>query len=169
MNNLKNFKTADLCDEYSDSLQIAEPGFISFGGESRFCGAISTVKCYEDNSRVREQLSIPGQGRVLMVDAGGSRRCAMLGDLLAAMAIQNGWSGIVTHGMIRDSEDIALMPLGVMALGTHPKKSDKQGVGEIDSPIVFSGIQCRPGDYVYADADGIIVSAEPLIKPANMG
>lgn len=161
--NQTDFKTADLCDEFSSSLQIVEPGYHHFGGHKKFCGEISTIKCFEDNSMVREQLSNPGRGRVLVVDAGGSRRCAMLGDLLAAMAVQNGWSGVIMHGMIRDSGDIAHMPLGVMALGVHPKKSEKQNIGDIDIPVCFGCTRFNPGDWIYADHDGIIVAQQPLI------
>ncbi len=164
MNNTQGFKTADLCDDYAECLQIAEPGYRHYGGISKFYGEISTVKCFEDNSMVRQQLSTPGHGRVLVVDAGGSRRCAMLGDLLASMAIQNGWRGIIMHGMIRDSEDIAQMPVGVMALGTHPKKSEKQGICDIDIAVNFAGICFQPGEQVYADHDGIIVAQQPLIE-----
>ena len=160
--NQPDFKTADLCDEYADALQIAEPGYRSYGGKEKFYGEISTVKCFEDNSMVRQQLSTPGHGRVLVVDAGGSTRCAMLGDLLASMAIQNGWNGVIMHGMIRDSEDIQQMPLGVMALGTHPKKSEKRDVGDIDIEIDFSNLRISPGDWVYADHDGIIVAQQKL-------
>jgi regulator of ribonuclease activity A len=158
-----DFKTADLCDEYEGALQIIDPGYRGFGGKAKFYGEISTVKCFEDNSRVRQQLSTPGRGRVLVVDAAGSNRCAMLGDLLAAMAIQNGWSGIIMHGMIRDSEDIGQMPIGVMALGTHPRKSEKHDIGDIDIEIDFSGVRINPGDWVYADHDGIIVAQQKLL------
>ncbi len=160
--NQPDFKTADLCDEWVDELQIVEPGFRHFGGHQKFCGEISTVQCYEDNSKVRQQLSTPGRGRVLVVDAGGSRRCAMLGDLLAAMAIQNGWSGVIMHGLIRDSDDIRQMPIGVMAQGTHPKKSDKRGLGDIDVLVNFHGAHFTPGHWVYADHDGILVAAQKL-------
>ena len=156
------FKTADLSDEYPGSLQIAEPGFIDFGGNTVFHGAISTVKCYEDNSRVREQLSTPGEGRVLVVDAGGSRRCAMLGDVLAQMGVDNGWAGVVMFGMIRDSHDIGQMPIGVKALGVYPKKSEKRNVGDIDIDVFFHGVRFHPGEFLYADHDGIIVSAAAL-------
>jgi len=159
---LQLFKTADICDEFSASLQIAEPGFKSYGGNNVFSGAISTVKCFEDNSKVRQQLSSAGNGRVLVVDAGGSKRCAMLGDMLAALAIENGWSGIIMHGMIRDSEDISRMPIGVMALGTHPKKSEKKDHGDIDIELHFSGIEWTPGNWVYADHDGIILAKKEL-------
>ena len=161
--NEDNFKTADLCDDFADSLQIVEPGYRSYGGKLRFCGEVSTVKCFEDNSKVRQQLSTPGRGRVLVVDAGGSRRCAMLGDLLAAMAIQNGWNGVIMHGLIRDTEDIGQMPLGVMALGAHPRKSEKRDIGDIDVPVCFGCARFSPGDWVYADHDGIIVAQQKLI------
>lgn len=157
------FKTADLCDDYSDDLQIVEPGFISFGGNSFFSGPISTIKCFEDNSRVREQLSTPGEGRVLVVDAGGSRRCAMLGDLLAAKAVENGWSGVVMYSLIRDSAEIGTMPLGVKALGTHPLKSEKKNQGEIDLRVTFGGVTFTPGEWLYADEDGIVVSKKALL------
>jgi len=156
------FKTADLCDDYPDGLQICEPGFSSFGGRARFRGRISTIKCFEDNSLVREAVAEPGEGRVLVVDAGGSRRCAMLGDLLAAKAVENGWSGVLMYGLIRDSADIAGMDLGVMALGTIPLKSVKKGVGERDVPVRFAGVVFRPGEYLYADEDGIVCSAAEL-------
>ncbi|MCB1722405.1 MAG: ribonuclease E activity regulator RraA [Gammaproteobacteria bacterium] len=158
-----SFKTADLCDEHADRIQICDPEFTSFGGRVRFHGPVSTIRCFEDNSRVREAVGEPGHGRVLVVDAGGSRRCAMLGDLLAAKAVENGWSGVVMNGMIRDSADIAAMDLGVKALGTHPLKSVKRGVGERDVPVRFAGVTFTPGGHVYADEDGVICSDEPLI------
>lgn len=157
------FKTADLCDEHSDKLQICEPGFASFGGRPRFHGAISTIKCFEDNSLVREAVGEPGDGRVLVVDAGGSRRCAMLGDMLAEKAVKNGWAGVIMNGLIRDSADIAAMDLGVRALGTHPLKSVKKGVGERDVPVRFAGVNFAPGQFVYADEDGIICSERPIL------
>jgi regulator of ribonuclease activity A len=158
-----SFKTADLCDEYSDSLQICEPGFSDFGGRRRFFGQISTIKCYEDNSLVREAVAEPGEGRVLVVDAGGSLRCAMLGDLLAAKAVAKGWSGVLMYGLIRDSADIAQMDLGVKALGTCPLKSVKKGVGERDVVVRFAGVNFSPGSYLYADEDGIVCSDARLL------
>ncbi|MDJ0833049.1 MAG: ribonuclease E activity regulator RraA [Gammaproteobacteria bacterium] len=155
-------KTADLCDEFCDVLDIVEPGFLMFGGNPTFSGPISTVKCFEDNSKVREQLSSPGHGRVLVVDAGGSRRCAMLGDMLAAMAVDNHWAGVIMYGLIRDSDDINQMPIGVRALGTHPKKSEKKNTGEIDVEVSFHGVSFKPGEYLYADHDGIVVSSKNL-------
>lgn len=161
------YPTADFCDLYCDQLQILEPGLRHFGGQHAFHGPISTVKCFEDNSRVREQLQTSGEGRVLVVDAGGSPRCAMLGDLLAALAIDNHWSAVILHGMIRDSAAIAEMPLGVMARGTHPKKSDKQGIGQVDIPLRFDGVDFRPGEWLYADEDGVILSPAPLPAPGS--
>jgi len=158
-----SFQTADLCDEYTESLQICEPGFSHFGGRSRFFGQISTIKCFEDNSLVRDAVGEPGEGRVLVVDAGGSLRCAMLGDLLAAKAAANGWSGVLMNGLIRDSVDIAQMDLGVMALGTYPLKSVKRGLGERDVVVRFAGVTFVPGEYLYADEDGIVCSASALL------
>ncbi len=158
-----NFKTADLCDDHSATLQICEPIFSSYGGRARFFGRISTIKCFEDNSLVREAVAEPGDGRVLVVDAGGSLRCAMLGDLLAAKAVENGWSGVIMYGLIRDSVDIAGMDLGVKALGTFPLKSVKKGIGERDVGVRFAGVRFSPGSHVYADEDGIVCSDMPLL------
>jgi regulator of ribonuclease activity A len=159
------FKTADLCDDFADQVHVVEPGFSNFGGHSVFYGPISTIKCHEDNSKVRQQLSTPGNGRVLVVDAGGSKRCAMLGDILAQKGVDNGWAGVVMYGQIRDSHDIGQMPIGVKALGTHPMKSEKRDIGEIDVPVKFGGVTFNPGEFVYADHDGMIVSANELPLP----
>ena len=158
-----SFKTADLCDEYPDSLHVCELTFSSFGGRARFFGQISTIKCFEDNSLVREAVAEPGDGRVLVVDAGGSRRCAMLGDLLAAKAAAKGWSGVLMYGLIRDSAEIAEMDLGVKALGTCPLKSVKKGIGERDVAVRFAGVTFVPGEYLYADEDGIVCSPAALL------
>ena len=157
------FKTADLCDENAHGVQVCNPGFSSFGGRARFFGGVSTIKCFEDNSRVREAVAEAGEGRVLVVDAGGSLRCAMLGDMLAAKAVQNGWAGVIMNGLIRDSADIRDMDLGVMALGTYPLKSVKKGIGERDVDVAFAGVRFSPGAYVYADEDGILCSDSPLL------
>lgn len=157
------FRTADLCDAHAEDLQICEPLFRDFGGRAAFAGSIATVQCFEDNTRVREALESPGAGRVLVVDAGGSLRCAMLGDNLAQLAIDHGWAGILLYGCIRDSADIARMDLGVKALTTHPKKSEKRGEGRRDLPVRFAGVEFRPGAWLYADADGVIVAARRLL------
>ena len=156
-------KTADLYDQHEDSLRVCAPLFRDFGGPRRFSGQVATIKCFEDNSLVKAALAEPGEGKVLVVDAGGSLRCAMLGDMIAASAVKNGWQGVVMFGCIRDSADIARMSLGVKALATHPRKSQKRGEGQRDIPVSFGDIIFRPGDFLYADEDGIVVAGEPLI------
>lgn len=159
------FKTADLCDQYSDELDVCEPVFRDYGGKVRFAGPVATIKCFEDNSRVRELVAEQGQGRIAVIDAGGSIRRAVLGDLLARSAADQGWSGFVIYGCIRDAAEIAQMPIGVRALGTLPLKTDKRGEGQRDLPVRFAGATFRPGDWVYADEDGIIVARRSL--PGN--
>ncbi len=157
-----DIKTADLYDRYEDALRVCEPIFRDFGGRVRFGGPIVTVKCFEDNSQVKSTLAEPGAGRVLVVDAGGSLRCAMLGDLIAASAVENGWAGVILFGCIRDSLEIGGMPLGVKALATNPRKSQRRGEGQRDIPVTFAGVRFSPGDHVYCDEDGIVVSTESL-------
>ena len=137
--------------------------FRSFGGKSAFHGPITTLKVFEDNSLVRTALEGPGNGRVLLIDAGGSRRCAMVGDQLAVLGVNNGWAGIVVYGCIRDAKAIASMPIGVFALGTHPRKSVKKGVGDVDIPVTFGGVTFTPGDVLYADEDGVVVASRDLV------
>ena len=158
------FKTADLCDEFSNRshFQIAEPIFRAYGGKSSFSGQITTLKIFEDNTLVRELLEQKVKNRVLVIDGGGSHRCALLGDNLAKLAIDNGWNGVIVYGCIRDSADIGDMPLGIRALHTHPLKSHKRGVGEIDVLVTFAGVNFKSNHFVYADEDGIIVSADAL-------
>ena len=158
------FKTADLLDDNEDkTLQVVQPGFLSYGGNKRFSGPISTIKTFEDNSLVREAVAEAGNGRVLVIDSGGSTRCAMLGDMLAAKAMNNGWSGVVIYGLIRDSADINEMALGVKALGTIPIKSVKRGAGYRDETVHFHDADFVPGHYLYSDEDGIILSADALL------
>lgn len=154
--------TADLYDEYGDDLQIATPMFNNYGGNKVFSGVISTVKCHEDNSFVRSTLEQPGEGKVLIVDGGGSLRCALLGDMLAELGIKNGWAGIIVYGCIRDSAVIGKMDIGVKGLNTNPKKSLKKNIGELDIPVSFAGVDFVPGHYIYADEDGFVVSAKQL-------
>jgi regulator of ribonuclease activity A len=156
------FKTADLCDAFSAELQIAAPIFQRFGGRASFCGPASTVKCFEDNSRVKEAVGEAGNGRVLVVDAGGSLRCAVLGDLLAKQALDNGWSGVVVHGCIRDAADMAEFNLGVIALASMPLRSDRKSEGQRDIPIQIPGARIKPGDWVYADEDGMVIAGRKL-------
>jgi regulator of ribonuclease activity A len=156
------YKTADLCDRFADVVQVVEEDFINFGGRDRFWGEMETVRAFEDNSLVRECLSRNGEGKVLVVDGGASMRRAMLGDNLAALAIEHGWSGVVVNGCIRDASDIMEMDIGVMALGTCPLKTDKRGLGDHNVTVRFGGVDFKPGQYVYADEDGIIVSPKAL-------
>lgn len=157
-----SYSTPDLCDAYPDLVDVVEPIFSNLGGRESFGGQVVTIKCFEDNSLVKEEVDKPGQGKVLVVDAGGSFRCAMLGDQLAGKALANGWEGIIVYGCIRDVDIINELNLGVQALGTHPRKSEKRGVGEYQLPVSFAGVTFVPGDYVYADNNGIIVTPEPL-------
>jgi len=150
--------TADICDQ-NDDAQVASPMFRGFGGRAAFGGPISTVKVFEDNVLVRTALEEPGDGRVLVVDGGGSLRCALLGDRLAELGRDNGWSGVIVYGCIRDAAPIADMDIGVQALATHPKKTNKRGEGQRDIPVTFAGVTFTPGAFVYADEDGVVVTA----------
>jgi regulator of ribonuclease activity A len=152
------FTTADLYDRHEQEVQVAEPVFRDYGGQRCFAGVIATVRTREDNSQVRAALEEAGNGRVLVVDGGGSMRCALAGDRLAQLALQNGWTGIVVFGCIRDSAAIAGLNIGVKALGTNPRRSAKLGAGELGVPVIFAGVTFRPGAWLYADADGILVS-----------
>jgi len=156
------FATADLCDAYEGEVTVLEPMFAHFGGVSQFHGRVQTVKVFEDNVLVKAQLATPGEGRVLVVDGGGSLRCALLGDLLAQMAIDNGWVGVLVFGAIRDSGPISAMPIGVMALGSHPRKSVKKGAGDVGIALTFAGQTIHPGAWLYADDDGVILADRPL-------
>ncbi|MFA0811496.1 ribonuclease E activity regulator RraA [Microbulbifer epialgicus] len=157
-----SISTPDLCDAHGDEIQVVEPMFINYGGREHFGGQIETIKCFEDNSFVRELVAEPGYGKVLVVDAGGSMRRACLGDMLAEKAVINGWEGIVMFGCIRDVDEISSLDLGVQALGTHPMKTEKKGIGERGRSVTFGGVTFRPGDYLYADNNGIIVADKPL-------
>lgn len=160
------FLTTDLCDGHEEAiggdLRIVAPMFRSYGGRAAFCGPIATLKLFEDNSLVRKAVEQPGEGRVLVIDGGGSLRRALVGDQLAALGVKNGWSGIVVYGCIRDSRAIAQMGIGVFALATHPQKTVKRNVGEQDVPVTFGGVTFHPGEWLYADEDGVLVSRVPL-------
>ncbi len=161
------FHTADLCDKYEERLRagrvrVVEPMFNAYGGRSGFHGPISTLKLFEDNSLVRKALEAPGEGRVLVIDGGGSLRCALIGDQLAQLGADNGWGGMLVYGCIRDSQAIGTMNVGVLALDTHPLKSIKKGVGEAGIPVTFGGVTFHPGEWLYADPDGVIVSPDAL-------
>ena len=157
------FATADLYDKHGEDLQIAMPIFNDYGDKKIFSGQISTVKVFEDNSLVRTALEEPGEGRVLVVDGGASLRCALVGDMLAELGNDNGWEGIIVSGCIRDFAVIATMQIGVKALNTNPRKSVKKGVGERDVPVSFADVTFNPGEYVYADLDGIVISGRKIV------
>jgi len=163
MKNIKNFKTADLCDDHSDNLVILSQNFKSYGKINSFCGKIQTVKCFNDNSKVKELVNKDGLNKVLVIDGAASKDCALLGDMLAEAASKNNWSGIIVNGCIRDSDVIANIDLGVFALTTMPVKSVKNNIGEINVEVKFMGVNFKPGDYIYADMDGIIISKTELI------
>lgn len=152
----------DLCDEHEDKVQILAPIFKDFGAQLTFWGKVVTVRCHEDNSKVRELLATPGTGKVLVVDGGGSLNRALMGDQVAAMAMENGWAGLVINGAIRDVAAISAMALGVKALAASPMKTEKHDVGDIDIPVTFAGVTINPGDYIYADINGIILASEAL-------
>ncbi len=149
--------TADLYDELEEGIQSLSLQLRSFGRRSAFDGPIRTVRCFEDNALVKAVLASPGEGAVLVVDGGGSLETALMGDLIAASAVANGWAGVVINGASRDCVAIDALDLGVKALGTNPRKSAKLGAGERDVPLVIGGVVFRPGAHLYSDEDGILV------------
>lgn len=159
-----SWTTPDLCDLHPD-VQVAEPLFRDFGGSLRFAGRIVTIRCFEDNSRVREQVGSDGRGKVLVVDGGASVRKSLLGDMLAELAVGNGWSGLLVNGGVRDVEALAALPLGVKALAATPMKTEKRGLGEVGVPVNFAGVDFVPDHWLYADANGVIVAAAELSPP----
>jgi regulator of ribonuclease activity A len=154
--------TTDLCDAHGESVRVVAPLFRDFGKVRHFAGTIATLKVFEDNVLVRAALEQPGEGRVLVVDGGGSLRCALMGDIIARLAVDSGWAAVVINGCVRDAEAIGELALGVRALGTHPRKSGKKGWGERDVPLSFGGVTFRPGEWLCADADGLVVAEQPL-------
>lgn len=160
-----HYLTPDLCDAYPELVKVLEPMFSNFGGRDSFGGQIVTIKCFEDNSLVREQVDKDGKGKVLVVDGGGSLRCALLGDMLAEKAAKSGWEGIVIYGCIRDVDVIAQVDLGVQALASHPLRTEKRGIGDLNVPVTFAGVTFKPGEFIYADNNGVIVSPSALKMP----
>ena len=153
----------ELCDQFEDLVQVAEPMFTNFGAKERFSGEVVTLKCFEDNSKVRELAGQDGTGKVLVVDGGGSLRRALLGDMLAEKAAKNGWEGMVIYGCIRDVNAIRSINLGVQALAAHPMKTEKRGLGEINQDVHFGGVTFVPGHFIYADNNGVLVAPHPLL------
>ncbi|MFS0718149.1 ribonuclease E activity regulator RraA [Arthrobacter sp. 1P04PC] len=149
--------TADLYDERGEELDSLALQFQSLGGRSHFDGPVRTIRCLEDNGLVKSVLATPGDGAVLVVDGGGSLRTALMGDMIAASAVENGWAGVVINGAIRDRVAIAGLPLGVKALGSNPRKSAKNGAGDQDVELVIDGVSIRPGQRIWCDPDGILL------------
>ena len=158
-----SFLTTDLYDANEGRVAVVEPMFRAYGGRARFAGQVVTLKVYEDNTRVREVLAEPGQGKILVVDGGGSKRCALLGDQIAELAVKNGWEGVVIYGCIRDSVAISALDIGVRALDTNPKKTVKRNEGQRDLVLAFGAVEFVPGHWLYVDEDGLLLSATPLL------
>ena len=154
--------TTDLYDDFEEHCQTCSIQFRDFGARKRFHGPVRTVECFEDNVLFRQLLSEPGDGAVIVVDGQGSTTRALMGDMLAARASENGWAGVIIHGAIRDSEEIATIDLGVKAVGVNPAKSAKHGAGRIDVAVTFGGVTFQPGDWVYSDEDGVLVSPQEI-------
>ncbi|WOE40162.1 ribonuclease E activity regulator RraA [Acinetobacter chinensis] len=163
------FVTCDLLDDHPEKdIQTLIPSldgrfFRSYGARKSFGGQIVTVKCFEDNSRVKELLATDGKGKVLVVDGGASMRCALMGDMIAESAVKNNWNGVIIYGCVRDVDAIAELDLGVHALASIPQKSNRKGIGEVDVPLYFGSVTFNSCDYVYADNNGIVVSKEKLV------
>ncbi len=169
---MTSFSTCDLCDAHEDRLhdgriQIVAPGYLSFGRRKRFHGPASTLVVFEDNALVREAVQTSGHGKVLVVDGRGSLEVALLGGNLANFAAANGWAGVIVHGAVRDVDELNEAEIAIRALALQPRRAGKKGAGERDVRMQFSGVTIEPGAFIYADADGIIVSNEALGLRAN--
>ncbi len=156
------FTTADLCDQHGDAVRVAESAFRDFGLRKAFFGPVTTVLAPGDNSLVAAALDETGASRVLVIDGGAASDCALLGDRLAFLAYQHNWSGVVVNGSVRDFGELQSIDIGIKALGTYPRRSAKMGQGQRDIPVTFAGVLFRPGDWVYADQDGLIVADAKL-------
>ena len=156
------FSTCDLCDAHKNDLsgdfRVLPPVFRDYGGAHKFCGSVATVKCFEDNSMVKAAVDSPGLGRVLVVDGGGSLRHALLGGNLGAAAARNGWAGVVMDGCVRDVAELALLAVGIRALASMPLPTEKRNEGQRDLAVRLQGVWVRPGDWLYADEDGMVLS-----------
>ena len=152
-----SWTTCDLCDAHEAVARVPQLTWRGFGGRVRFAGPVATVKCFEDNSCIKELGATPGQGRVLVVDGGGSLRCALVGDMIGADFQRNGWAGLVVWGAVRDTAELGRLDLGVKALGAIPRRSVRRGEGAVDIELVFGGVAWRPGDMLFADEDGVIL------------
>jgi len=162
------FATCDLCDAHqsdsSGAFRVLAPVFRSFGGAARFAGQVVTIRCFEDNALVKTELDSPGQGRVLVVDGGASLRRALVGGNLGAAGARNGWAGVLVNGCVRDLAELAALPMGFLALAPCPMPPDKRNSGQREVPVLIQGCWVRPGDWLYADADGVVVGATCLVQ-----
>ncbi|MFI0371327.1 ribonuclease E activity regulator RraA [Actinomadura sp. 1N219] len=157
------FTTADLVDDFGDELRSCRTQFRQYGARLAFAGRVSTVRCNRDNGLVKKLLNTPSEGRVLVVDGAGSLASALMGDMIAAAAVANGWAGVVINGVVRDVAALRGLDLGAKALGSNPRKSAKDGAGAVDVPVMFGGVEFRPGDWLYSDEDGIVVAERDLL------
>ena len=158
--------TPDLCDKYENDesvdLRVLDSIFTSYGGLKQFYGKVVTIKCFEDNSLLKELAGTPGKGRVIIMDGGGSLRRAILGDMIAANAVKNGWAGLIINGCVRDVDELAMINIGVKALNTHPIKTEKRGIGDLNIRVTFAGQTIKPNDWIYADNNGVIITNKEL-------
>ncbi|MFI6517252.1 ribonuclease E activity regulator RraA [Spirillospora sp. NPDC050679] len=159
-----DFATADLIDDFGDELRSCETQFRQYGGRAAFAGRVVTVRCFRDNGLVKKLLNSPGEGRVLVVDGAGSLASALMGDMIAAAAVANGWAGVVINGAVRDVAELRKLDLGAKALGSNPRKSAKDGAGEVDVPVTFGETEFRPGDWLYSDEDGIVLAERDVLS-----
>ena len=160
---MREFKPADLCDEFSEELVICELEWKSYGNKRSFSGPIRTIRVFEDNVLVKEALQTIEAGSVLVVDGGGSRKCALMGDMLGEIAQSRKLSGVIIYGCVRDSAELQQMDIGILAIGTNPLKSVKRGEGDRDVVVTFGGISWKPGNYAYCDEDGVVVCERKLV------
>lgn len=153
----RTFQTADLYDEHGDSLDSVSLLLSDMGGRTAFTGRVRTIRCFRDNALVKQTLATEGRGQVLVIDGAGSLESALVGDLIGASAVHHGWAGLIINGVVRDRLALARLPIGIKALGSNPRKSAKDGAGELDVVVSFGGATFTPGATVWADADGVLV------------
>ncbi len=161
---MAEIRTADIFDAHEDTGQVrsCETQFQQFGGRREMAGPVRTVKCYEDNTLVKQTLSEPGNGAILVVDGGGSLRSALLGDMIGEMAVKNGWAGIIIWGAVRDTLALKQLDIAIKAVGSNPRRSKKDGAGQVDVPVTFGGATFTPGSWIYSDDDGVLTAASEL-------
>lgn len=157
-----SYKTTDLCDDFGHKARVLAPIFQDLGGRKDFMGEAVTVKCFEDNSRIKELSAAPGAGKILVVDGGASDRCALLGDVIAEDLLKNGWAGVLIYGYVRDRAVLEKLPIAIKALGASPRKSVKRSEGQVGDAVTFAGQTIVSGDRLYGDDDGVVILNEPV-------